>query len=129
MTGVLLLLIALALEVVGCNKSIRPAEWPELRQGREAKELRVLPRSSKEVADLNPGDIVRICRHIGLSDEEILTLGTDLRNALRSSGAAVIAHGRETKAIFRISGNHVFVRTPFKGSFVYDFVRGEFGLL
>ena len=129
MTGVLLLLVALALEVVGCNKAIRPAQWPELRQGHEAKELRVLPRSSKELADLNPQDIVRICRKVGLSDEEILNLGADLHNALRSSGAAVIAQGSETRAIFRVSGNHVFVRTPFKGSFVYDFARGQFGLL
>lgn len=129
LTGVLLLLVALALEVVGCNEAIRPAQWPELRHGHEVKELRVLPRSSKEMADLNPEDIVRICRKVGLSDEQILKLGTDLYNALRSSGAAVIAQGSETRAIFRVSGNHVFVRTPFKGSFVYDFARGQFGLL
>lgn len=132
MTGVLLLLVALALEVVGCNESVRPAEWPELRsrrQGREARELRVVPGSNKEVADLSPDDIVRVCRQIGLSDEQILTLATDLHNALRSSGAAIIAQGKEAKAVLKVSGKYLFVRTPSRGSLAYNLARGEFGLL
>ena len=130
MTGMLLVLVLvlLALEVVGCNEAIRPAEWPELRMEGEAQALRLEPRNNKEVAELSADDIVRVMRQVGLSDEEILELGPDLRDALLSSGAAVIIDGRRIEMTFRVNGTYLLIRSRLHGSLIYDLSRGGFGL-
>lgn len=129
MAGMLLVLVPLALEVVGCNKAIRPAEWPELRTEGRPKELRVVPKSNKEVADVSANDIVRVMRQVGLSDEQIFNLGTELHDALLASGAAEIMYGGQSLVRVTVSGEYLFVRSRSQGTLVYDIARGRFGLV
>lgn len=131
-----MLLVALALEAVGCKA--QPAEWSELgfggeRQQRETTQrsrprsgsIQVVPQSNREVADLSPDDIVRIMRQIGFTDEQILDLGTDVHDALFLSGAVQISKGNQTEAIARVSGTQVYVGSRW-GTLVYDLASGQF---
>lgn len=128
-TGMLLVLVPLALEVAGCNNAFQPARWAELRSEPEPKELRIVPRSNKDVANLSPDDIVNVMQRVGFSDEEILVLGTDLHNALRSSGAAGVIYGRETEVVYAVNGELLFVNSRSQGTFIYDLARSRFGLM
>lgn len=81
---------------------------------------KVVPVSNREVAALSAEDIVQVMLQAGFSDEQILELGTDLRNDLARSGAAQINVGEKVGAIFAVNGDHVYVSTHLRGSFLYD---------
>ena len=129
-----ILLVALALEAIGCKA--QPAEWSELGSGGERPQsettqrprsgsIQVVPQSNREVADLSPDDVVRIMRRIGFTDEQILELGTAVHDALFLSGAARVVKGNQTEAIVRVSGAQVYVGSRW-GTLVYDFASGQF---
>ena len=107
--------------LVGC----RPIKWPEI--GRPSKGLHVVGLSNRDVAALSSDDVVRIMRRAGFSDEQILKLGTDVRNTLLTSGAAQIKKG-QVEAIFAVHGEYIFITTRLRGSFIYDLRRGKFGV-
>jgi hypothetical protein len=73
-----------------------------------------------DVIALSADEIVLIMRYIGFTDELILKLGTDLRNALTSSGAAQIRIGKKVEAIFAVHNNYVQVSSYQRGSFIFD---------
>jgi len=127
--GMLLVLVLLALEVVGCNNAIRPAEWPELRPEGGSGELRIVAKENRDVAELTADDIVRIMRQVGFSDEDVLDLGPDLHDAILSSGAAVVFAGNQAEMIVRVNREYLLVRSRSQGSLIYDIARGRFGLL
>lgn len=127
------LLVALTLETMGCKA--QPAEWSELGAGGRQQQqqqrhrkglIQIMPQPNREVADLNPDDVVRIMRRIGFTDEQILELGTDMHEALFSSGAARVIYGQETEALARVNGMQVYIGSRSRGNFVYDLGYGQF---
>jgi len=128
-TGTLLVLVVLALEVVGCNDTIRPAEWPELHPEGGLGEYRIVPKENRDVAELTADDIVRIMRQVGFSDEQVLDLGMDLHDAILSSGAAMVYDGDRAEMILRVNREYLMVRSREQGSMIYDIARGRFGLM
>ena len=129
MTDTLLVLVLLALEVVGCNQAIRPAEWPELHAEGGSGELRIVAKENRDVAELTADDIVAVMQQVGFSDEDILDLGPDLHEAIRSSGMAVVYAGNRAEIILRVNREYLLVRSRSHGSLIYDIARGSFGLL
>jgi hypothetical protein len=142
-TGVLLVLVPLALEVAGC----RPVEWAEVGSGSNRDEprlepraeskpgrrqstngLRIVARSGREVVRLSPDDVVRIMQRVGFSDDQILELGTDLYNALLLSGAAEVIYGKRTEMLFVVSNRQVQIQSHSRGTFVYDVLMQQFVL-
>jgi hypothetical protein len=81
---------------------------------------RVIPVGNPEVAALSAEDIARVMLRAGFTDEQILELGTDLRNELSQSGAAQIYIDGKVEAIFAVSSKCIYVSSRTKGSFVYD---------
>jgi len=85
----------------------------------------VVPVSSQDVAALSSDDVVRVMRRAGFSDEQILQLGTEVRNALLLSGAVQIKQGNIVEAIFAINNNNVYVTARLRGNFIYDLQKGS----
>ena len=127
--GTLLVLALLALEVTGCNQAIRPAEWPELHVEGGSGELRIVARENRDVAELTADDIVTVMQQVGFSDEDILDLGMDLHEAIRSSGMAVVYKGNRAEMILQVNREYLVIRSRSNGSMIYDIARGGFGLL
>lgn len=125
--GAVLVLTSLALEVVGCNGWFRPVEWANLGpQKKEQKSpFRVIPRKNQQLATLSPDDIVRIMQRVGFADEQVMELGTELHNALRFEGAAVIVYRKDTLAIFAADGDFIRIQSR-SGSFDYEISKGQF---
>ncbi len=86
----------------------------------------VAPLPNRDVAALDADHIVRIMRRAGFSDDEILDLGTQLRNMLASSGAAKIQVGEKVEAIFAVHGRCLHGTSRRRGSFVYHLDNGKF---
>ena len=126
----LLVLIPLALEVGGCNRGFGAAKWSELGSDREqqSQQLRVVPKQGQDTAKLGADHIVRLLQRLGFSDDQILELGTDLHNALWFAGAAQVYYGKHTEAILWVTGDQVQIRSPARGTFVYDVPRARFVL-
>ena len=83
-------------------------------------QAQVIPVSNREVAALSAEDTVRIMLRAGFTNEQILELGTELRNELARSGAAQINVGSKVEAIFAVDGDYVYISSRLKGSFIYD---------
>lgn len=136
-TGVLLVLLPLALEVVGCSGvgwgELGSGNKPKRQQSKPAKQnnkettLRIVPMSNREVARrLNADDILRIMQRVGFSDQQILDLGTDLYNSLRMAGAAKIYNGERLEMIFLVNNQQVQIQSSARGTFFYDLAKGRF---
>jgi hypothetical protein len=76
--------------------------------------------SNQDTADLTADDVVIVMRRAGFTDEQILELGTDMRNAIARTGAAQIRLGKRVEALFAVSGNYLYVSSYRRGSFTYD---------
>jgi hypothetical protein len=79
-----------------------------------------------DVANLSSEDIVQVMLQAGFSDEQIVELGTDLRNELARAGSAQINVGGKAdkaEAIFAIRSNYLYVSSYLKGSFIYDLTK------
>ena len=90
-------------------------------------EFKVIPLNNRDVATLSSDDVVRIMRRAGFSDDQILELGTDLRNGLLLSGAVQVKK-KKVEAIFAVRGEYIYITTRLRGSFIYDLKMGQFGL-
>ncbi len=136
------LLVALALQLSGCNA--KPVQWSELGSGgarrpREQEQpkqrtqkknkgsIQIVPESNREVADLSPDDVVTIMRRIGFTDEHILVLGTDMRDALLNSGRAKVMYKGEAEAIVAVNGGQVYIQSRSRGGFVHQIGGDPFG--
>ncbi len=111
---ILLLTSFLSLGVIGC---MHP-------DGSDSMTFQVIPVGSRDVADLSSDDVVRIMRRSGFSDDQILELGTKVRNSLLSSGAVEIKRGRIIEAIFAVNDKNVFITTRLRGNFIYNVEKG-----
>ena len=69
--------------------------------------------------------MVSIMRRAGLSDQQVLELGTDLRNTLASAGAAQIVCDKKVEAILVVDGDRIRAATRQRGSFVYNVKRNS----
>lgn len=119
----MLLLIVLALEAVGCSNG---PQWPALGQREQSRDLQVQQRVGGQAIDLKADEVVRIMRRIGLIDDQILTLGPTLRDAMRATGAAALAHSGRPEVVFAVSDEHLFVQSRSQGSFIYDLKEKRF---
>ena len=91
-----------------------------------ARSMRVIPLGSQTVAALTAEDVARVMRRAGFSDDQILEMGTDVRNALSTTGAAKVRVGKKVEAILAINGHSVQATSRRRGSFTYDFRNGRF---
>lgn len=80
----------------------------------------VTPIPNREVIALDADAIVAIMHRAGFSDEEILDLGTDLRNSLAQQGAAQIRVGKKTEAIFAVHGTYIHISSRRRNGFLYN---------
>jgi len=83
-------------------------------------QAQVIPVSNREVAAMSAEDIVRVMLRAGFTDEQILQLGTDLRNEIALSGAAQINEGDKVQSILAVDSGYVYVSSRLRGSFIYD---------
>ncbi len=122
-----LFLVFLVVSVVGCAY----IGWPKVSWRRPEQtglnRFEVVPISNRDVADLDSDDIVQIMRRAGFSDEQVLALGTDLRNAILLMGAAQIRK-EKIEAIFAVRGDYIFITTRLRGNFIYNPKSNEFGM-
>lgn len=127
---VAIVLVVLALEAFGCKA--KPVEWAELGQGSQGHQqqrqptIRIEAQANRDVADLSPNDVVQIMRRIGFTDEQILALGTSLRDALFQSGGAKVIDGKEVEALVRVNGTQIYIGSRTRGNFIYDLGYGQF---
>ena len=132
-TGILLVMVLLALEVVGCNDGFGSVEWPVLgsrRSRREAKAtLEVVPRKNKDAANLSPDDIINVMEQVGFGGMQIRELGPQLHGALYTSGAAAITYGKEVEVIYAVKGEYLFIQSRTQGTFVYNITKSQFGAM
>lgn len=115
-----LLLIVLALAAVGCQDGLKKPKWLAFGHKEQSTDLRVEQRVGGQAVDLKADEIVRVMRRIGLPDEMILSLGPNLRDALRATGAAAIASGGQAQVMLAVNEDHLFVQSRSQGSFIYD---------
>jgi len=105
--GWLLLLVSLS----GCAHQAHQV----MLAGAEATSL-----NNPDTANMTANDVVIVMRRAGFTDEQILELGTDMRNAIARTGAAQIRLGKRVEALFAVSGNYLYVSSYRRGSFTYD---------
>jgi len=133
-TGILLVLAVLALEVAGCGKLLKPAEWLPFHHKQKEQpvvnaKLQVVARGGGQATNVTADDVVAVLRQVGLANEQIVDLGPFLYEALRSSGAAALVSGRQTQVLFAISDGYVWVQSHSQGSFIYDIEDRKIGVL
>lgn len=88
--------------------------------------LRVQPQPGSEVAALEADDVVAVLLRGGFSDEEILEIGPDLRNALALNGGAVVRNRKVTEAVLAVHEELVHVSTRRRGTFIYNIESNRF---
>jgi hypothetical protein len=75
-----------------------------------AKRLKgVEPVWSQVTCELTADQVVALMREAGFTDDEILKLGTDVRNALASEGGAKIMTTKYTRAMFVVYEVYIYV--------------------
>lgn len=89
-------------------------------------EFAVIPISNQHVAQLSADDVVRVMRRAGFSDEQIIELGTQLRDGLLRSGAVQISRNKIVESIFAVKDNKVHIFARLRGNFIYDLQQGNF---
>ena len=103
-------------------------------------QAKVVSLSNRDVAPLTADDIVRIMWRAGFSDDQVLEVGTDLRNSLASTGAAKIMvgkkvdailtvgadRGKKVEAIFSVDSHYLHAASRRRGSFIYDLEKRRF---
>jgi hypothetical protein len=82
--------------------------------------FKIVALSNQNVVALSADDVIQVMRRAGFSDQQILALGTQLRNALLYSGAAQAKLRDKVEAVFAVHGDYVFITTRLRGSFIYD---------
>jgi hypothetical protein len=132
-----LTLMALVLAGAGCQAE--PAKWSELGEssqeeaadtGRpvDVRGLHVVPLPGKYVTQLRAADVVRILKNVGCSNEQVVDIGTDLRDALAKRGAAQIMIGKKAEALIQVNNNKVLISSVTRGMFEYNLRTGQIGL-
>ena len=116
-----ILLLFLILSLTACALGVRQEHDPDTNIN--AKVI-TLP-NNKDVIALSADNVVTLMRRAGFSDQQILDLGTDLRNALATEGAAQVQVKDKVEAIFAVSGSQVHVSSYQRGSFIFHAETSE----
>ncbi len=121
---VVLLLALVSSGVVGCAQIGRFTSSIGRRLSGKPAGFEIVPLGNQDVVVLNADDVIQVMRRAGFSDQQILELGTSLRNALLHAGAAQVKLRDKVEAVFAVHGDYVFITTRLRGSFIYDVNRG-----
>ena len=108
------LILILALSLEGCAST-----------NLYSSNLRITPLNNRNTINLTADDIVLMMRRIGLSDGQILKLGTDMHDSLSRFGAAQLDVGGKVEAIFAVNDGLVYVATRSRGTFIYNAKTGQ----
>ena len=92
----------------------------------ESAVLRVIPMSGSDVCSLGPEAIIKVMREAGFSDDQIVELGTEVRNNLATWGAVQILEREKTRAILVAEKGYVYVCCDQRGASIFDAQRGAF---
>lgn len=115
-----LLLVFLSFSMVGCTQIGELSSSISDKLTGRSTGFKIISLSNQDVAALDADDVVHVMRRAGFSDEQILALGTELRNALLYSGAVQVKLRDKVEAVFAVHGDYVFITTRLRGSFIYD---------
>jgi len=85
-----------------------------------APSTQVTAMTSSRTAALEARQIVLALRHAAFTDEQILELGTDVRNAIARAGGANIRMGERTEALLAVEGRHLHVSSRRGGTRTYE---------
>ncbi len=85
---------------------------------------RLTPLSNRDVVILTADDVVSVMRQLGFSDDQILDVGTDVRNILATSGSVQIRVGNKVEAILAVRGHYLHVSSRQQGNFIYNVETG-----
>ena len=121
----MLLLVVLAVEASGCSDGPR-SRWPALGHKEQSTDLQVEQRVGGQAVSLKADEVVRVLRRLGIPDEQILSLGPNLRDAIRATGAAAIVRSGRVQVMFAVNEDHLFVQSRSQGSFIYDLKEKRF---
>ncbi|MEX0655610.1 MAG: hypothetical protein WD534_14080 [Phycisphaeraceae bacterium] len=105
------MLLACGTLLGGCQSAQEPA--------------RVSAMSTSHTAALDAPQVVRIMRYAGFSDEQILDLGTDVRNAVAQAGGANIRIGERTEALLAVEGQTLHVSSRSGGTQLINLQTGR----
>ncbi len=108
------LILVLALCIEGCAST-----------DSYSSKLRITPLNNKNTITLSADDVVLMMRRVGLSDEQILKLGTDVHDSLSRFGAAQLEVGGKVEAIFAVNDGFVYIATRSRGTFIYNAKTGQ----
>ncbi|OHB61038.1 MAG: hypothetical protein A2167_04390 [Planctomycetes bacterium RBG_13_46_10] len=115
-TQLIVILLLVPFLSFGFNGCAQPAE--------NDMTFAVIPIGSRDVAVLSPDDVVRLMRRAGFSDDQVVELGTQIRNAILQSGAVEVKRGKVIEAIFAVNGKNLFITTRLRGNFIYNVENG-----
>lgn len=118
--AILFLLAFLSFSTVSCTQIGNFASSIGDKLAGRSTGFKIIALSNQNVVALSADDVVQVMRRAGFSDEQILKLGTELRNALLYSGAAQVRLRDKVEAVFAVHGDYVFITTRLRGSFIYD---------
>lgn len=90
-----------------------------------SSKLRITPLNNKSTITLSADDVVLMMRRVGLSDEQILKLGTEMHDNLLRFGAAQLEVGGKVEAIFAVNDGFVYIATRSRGTFIYNAKTGQ----
>ena len=79
----------------------------------------------KDVAALEAKDVIRLMWEAGFTEDQILKVGTDLRNAIAQNGGAQIKVADKTEAIIAVDLPNLYVSTRHQGNFLYNLKTGN----
>jgi hypothetical protein len=82
--------------------------------------MAVTPIPSRDIIALDAEDVVTVMRRSGFDDDQILAQGTEIRNALSTTGSARISVGKKTEALFMVVDRYIHVSSRLRGNFIYD---------
>jgi len=112
-----LILMAAAFYLTSCqSQSKKPVQ----------SDLELMPLSNRDIIALSAQDVVEIMRRAGFSDEQIVRLGTDMRNDLALYGAVQVKTPDSAKieATFAVRDHCIYISTRLRGSFIYSIKSG-----
>lgn len=84
------------------------------------------PLSNRDMAELTARDVARVLRAAGFTDDEIIEVGPDVRNALARRGAVQVQKGRRVEAILAVEHPFLHISSRRAGAIVYDLQTHEF---
>ena len=71
-----------------------------------------------EAAEVSARDLAEAMLRAGFTREQILQHGPQVRRSLATSGGAQVRDGRAIGALFSVHGNHLYVTSRTRGTFV-----------